>query len=103
LIKEGEWDTNEFTEMREDLLKKLQIEHNPIDNEAILEKLKSNDEKLEKLDKLEKLEKLDNLEKLEKSYCEKLDKLEKLEKSSCEKLDKLEKLEKLLEEIVQVK
>jgi hypothetical protein len=42
----------EFTEMREDLLKKLQIKHNPIDNEVLLEKLKSNDEKLDKLEKL---------------------------------------------------
>ncbi|GET61735.1 hypothetical protein RIR_jg33314.t3 [Rhizophagus irregularis DAOM 181602=DAOM 197198] len=39
LIKEGEWDTKEFTEMRENLFKVLSIEHNPIDNEVILEKL----------------------------------------------------------------
>ncbi|EXX68307.1 hypothetical protein RhiirA1_429054, partial [Rhizophagus irregularis] len=114
LIKEGEWDTKEFTEMRKKLLEVLQIKHNPIDNEVILEKLKSNEEKLksneerlksndEKLNKLEKLEKLDKLEKLGESYCEKLAKLEELEKSSCEKLDKLERLEKLLEEIVQAK
>ncbi|GET53619.1 hypothetical protein GLOIN_2v1561207 [Rhizophagus irregularis DAOM 181602=DAOM 197198] len=32
-IKNGEWDTKEFTEMREKLLKELQINHNPIDNE----------------------------------------------------------------------
>ncbi|RGB26320.1 hypothetical protein C1646_746899, partial [Rhizophagus diaphanus] len=30
LIKEGEWDTNEFTEMQKNLLKELQIKHNPI-------------------------------------------------------------------------
>ncbi|POG70646.1 hypothetical protein GLOIN_2v1614462, partial [Rhizophagus irregularis DAOM 181602=DAOM 197198] len=53
LIKEGEWDTKEFTEMRNDLLKVLKIKHNPIDNEAIMEKLKSHDEKLEKLEKLD--------------------------------------------------
>ncbi|CAB4426456.1 unnamed protein product [Rhizophagus irregularis] len=61
LIKEGEWDTNEFTEMKENLLKELQIKHNPINanlqikkpNEVLLEKLKSSDEKLDKLDKLE--------------------------------------------------
>ncbi|CAB5380994.1 unnamed protein product [Rhizophagus irregularis] len=125
LIKEGEWDTKEFTDMRKKLLEVLQIKHNPIDNEVILEKLKSNEEKLksneeklksneeklksnderlksndEKLNKLEKLEKLDKLEKLGESYCEKLAKLEELEKSSCEKL---ERLEKLLEEIVQAK
>ncbi|POG69394.1 hypothetical protein GLOIN_2v1627227 [Rhizophagus irregularis DAOM 181602=DAOM 197198] len=74
LIKEGEWDTKEFTEMRKILFKALQVEHNPVDNEVILKELKSH-EKLLKLDKLE----------------ENLDKLEKLEK-------KLEKLEKLLEE-----
>ncbi|PKK61436.1 hypothetical protein RhiirC2_791801, partial [Rhizophagus irregularis] len=51
LIKDGEWDTKEFTEMREKLLKELQIKHNPIDNEVILEKLEkltSNDDNLEK-------------------------------------------------------
>ncbi|POG75859.1 hypothetical protein GLOIN_2v1561207 [Rhizophagus irregularis DAOM 181602=DAOM 197198] len=84
-IKNGEWDTKEFTEMREKLLKELQINHNPIDNEVILKKLEELDDK-----------KLDNLplEKLEKSYYEKLDKLEK-----SEKLGKLEKLEKLLKEM----
>ncbi|RGB27964.1 hypothetical protein C1646_717312 [Rhizophagus diaphanus] len=96
LIEKGEWNTKEFTEMQKKLLKELQIKYNSIDNEIILEKLKSYDEKLIKLEKLEKLEKLlednpiDNkviLEKL-KSYDEKLVKLEKLEK-----------LEKLLEEI----
>ncbi|CAB5313302.1 unnamed protein product [Rhizophagus irregularis] len=49
LIKEGEWDTKEFTEMRENLLEELQIKHNPIDNELMLEKLKSNDDKLDNL------------------------------------------------------
>ncbi|GBC27559.2 hypothetical protein GLOIN_2v1767492 [Rhizophagus irregularis DAOM 181602=DAOM 197198] len=33
LIEEGEWDTKEFAEMREKLLKVLDIKHNPIDNE----------------------------------------------------------------------
>ncbi|PKK61755.1 hypothetical protein RhiirC2_791337, partial [Rhizophagus irregularis] len=84
LIKECELDNKEFTEMREKLLEQLQFKYNPIGNEVILEKVKSNDVKLDKLEKLEeKLEKLDKLEKLE----EKLGKLEKLE----------EKLEKLLE------
>ncbi|RGB28675.1 hypothetical protein C1646_673049 [Rhizophagus diaphanus] len=69
LIEVGEWDTNEFTEMRENLLKLLGIKHNPIDNEVIMKKL-------------------EKLEELEKSYDKKL-----------EKLDKLEKLEELLEEI----
>ncbi|PKY16465.1 hypothetical protein RhiirB3_402932, partial [Rhizophagus irregularis] len=32
LIKEGEWDTKEFAEMREKLLKELQIKHDPINN-----------------------------------------------------------------------
>ncbi|PKK75145.1 hypothetical protein RhiirC2_737277, partial [Rhizophagus irregularis] len=32
LIEEGEWDTKEFAEMREKLLKVLDIKHNPIDN-----------------------------------------------------------------------
>ncbi|PKC64398.1 hypothetical protein RhiirA1_462485, partial [Rhizophagus irregularis] len=68
LIKEGEWNTKEFTEMRNILLKKLEIEHNPIDNEVILEKLKSYDEKLEKLEELEKLK---ELEKLLKEICAK--------------------------------
>uniref|UniRef100_U9U404 Uncharacterized protein n=1 Tax=Rhizophagus irregularis (strain DAOM 181602 / DAOM 197198 / MUCL 43194) TaxID=747089 RepID=U9U404_RHIID len=68
------------------LFKVLQIEYNPDDNKVILEKVKSNDEKLEKLDKLEKLEeKLEKLDKLE----EKSDKLEILEKSQCEILEKL--------------
>jgi hypothetical protein len=61
LIKEGEWDTKEFTEMRNILLKKLKIKYNPIDNEAILEKLKSYDEKFDKLEKLNKLEELEKL------------------------------------------
>ncbi|PKC62888.1 hypothetical protein RhiirA1_423379, partial [Rhizophagus irregularis] len=34
LIKEGEWDTKEFAEMREKLLKELQIKHDPINNEV---------------------------------------------------------------------
>ncbi|EXX70462.1 hypothetical protein RirG_087150 [Rhizophagus irregularis DAOM 197198w] len=106
LIKNGEWDNKEFTEMWQILFKVLQIEYNPDDNKVILEKVKSNDEKLDKLDKLEKLEeklekldkleeKSDKLEILEKSQCEileKLGKLETLEKSHCEILDKLEKL-----------
>ncbi|PKK61438.1 hypothetical protein RhiirC2_760710, partial [Rhizophagus irregularis] len=33
LIKEGEWDTKEFTELREDLFEKLQIKYNTINNE----------------------------------------------------------------------
>ncbi|PKC65312.1 hypothetical protein RhiirA1_461216 [Rhizophagus irregularis] len=68
-IEVGEWDTKEFTEMRKNLLKLLEIKHNPIDNEVIMKKL-------------------EKLEELEKSYDKKL-----------EKLDKLEKLEELLEEI----
>ncbi|RGB39396.1 hypothetical protein C1646_754547 [Rhizophagus diaphanus] len=82
LIEKGEWDTKEqeLAEMQKILLDKLKIEHDPIDNKVILEKLKIDNEKL----------KIDNeviLEKL-KSYDEKLD-----------KLDKLEELEKLLKEI----
>ncbi|POG72235.1 hypothetical protein GLOIN_2v1597901 [Rhizophagus irregularis DAOM 181602=DAOM 197198] len=69
LIKEDEWDTKEFTEMRNNLLKELKINYDPINNEAIMEKLKSH----------EKLLKENNNEKL-KSYDEKLDKLEELEK-----------------------
>ncbi|PKY29885.1 hypothetical protein RhiirB3_446701 [Rhizophagus irregularis] len=97
LIKEGEWDTKEFTEMRKILFKALQVEHNPVDNEVILKELKSHEKLLKENNNeviLEKLkshdEKLDKLEKLENKL-ENLDKLEKLEK-------KLEKLEKLLEE-----
>ncbi|RGB27084.1 hypothetical protein C1646_719538 [Rhizophagus diaphanus] len=57
LIKEGEWDNKEFIMMQKELLKKLQIKHNPVDNKVILEKLSA----LEKLEKIEeKLEKLDN-------------------------------------------
>ncbi|CAB5374690.1 unnamed protein product [Rhizophagus irregularis] len=86
LIEEGEWDAKEFTEMRENLLKELQIKHNPINNEVILEKLKSNDEILEKLksndEKLEKLKSNDEI-------------LEKLKSND----ELLEKLGKLLEEI----
>ncbi|RGB28679.1 hypothetical protein C1646_818983 [Rhizophagus diaphanus] len=85
LIEEGEWDTKEFTGMREELLKLLEIKHNPIDNEVIFEKLKELDDK--KLDDLP-------LEKLEKSYHEKLNKLEK-----SEKLGKLKELEELLKEM----
>ncbi|POG68973.1 hypothetical protein GLOIN_2v1631509 [Rhizophagus irregularis DAOM 181602=DAOM 197198] len=93
LIKEGECDTKEFSEMQESLLKQLQIKHNLNDNRVILEKVKSNDEKLDKLEKLEeKLEKLDKLEKLEEKL-EKLDKLETLGKSYCEKSEKSDKLE----------
>ncbi|PKC66318.1 hypothetical protein RhiirA1_459901, partial [Rhizophagus irregularis] len=65
LIKEGEWDNKEFIKMQEKLLEQLQIKYNPIGNEVILEKVKSNDVKLDKLEeKLDKLEKLE--EKLEK-------------------------------------
>ncbi|RGB21456.1 hypothetical protein C1646_678508 [Rhizophagus diaphanus] len=92
LIEKGEWDTKEqeLTKMRKNLLDKLKIEHDPIDNKVILEKFKIDNEKL-KIDN-EKL-KNDNeviLEKL-KSHDEKLNKLDKL--------DKLEELEKLLKEI----
>jgi DNA repair exonuclease SbcCD ATPase subunit len=86
LIKEGEWDTKELTEMRENLLEVLQIKHDPVSNEVIVKKLSA-------------------LEELEKTYYEKLDKLENLDSklenldSKLGKLDKLEKLEKLLEEI----
>ncbi|CAB4380703.1 unnamed protein product [Rhizophagus irregularis] len=89
LIKEGEWDNKEFINMQEKLLEQLQIKHNPNDNKVILEKVKSNDEKLDKLEKLEKshyeiLRKLGKLETLEKSHCEILDKLEKLlERNAC--------------------
>ncbi|PKK61833.1 hypothetical protein RhiirC2_856036 [Rhizophagus irregularis] len=48
--------------MQEKLLEQLQIKYNPNDNKVILEKVKSNDEKLDKLEKLE--EKLEKLEKL---------------------------------------
>ncbi|CAB4382136.1 unnamed protein product [Rhizophagus irregularis] len=59
LIKEGEWDTKEFTELREDLFEKLQIKYNTINNEVIFDKLKSYDKKFDMLEgKLEKLEKL---------------------------------------------
>ncbi|GBC33529.2 hypothetical protein GLOIN_2v1581148 [Rhizophagus irregularis DAOM 181602=DAOM 197198] len=78
LIKEGEWDNKEFTEMREKLLEQLQIKYNPIGNEVILEKVKSNDVKLDKLEKLE--EKLNKFEKLE-------EKLEKLDKRLAEKIN----------------
>ncbi|PKB99395.1 hypothetical protein RhiirA5_461952 [Rhizophagus irregularis] len=70
--------------MRNILLKKLEIEHNPIDNEAILEKLKSHEKLLKENNNEVILEKL-------KSHDEKLDKLEELEK--------LKELEKLLKEI----
>jgi hypothetical protein len=68
LIKEGEWDTKELTEMRENLLEVLQIKHDPVNNEVIMKKLSA-------------------LEELEKSYYEKLDKLEELD-NKLEKLDK---------------
>ncbi|EXX52617.1 hypothetical protein RirG_251450 [Rhizophagus irregularis DAOM 197198w] len=55
LIKEGKWDTKEFAEMREKLLKELQIKHDPINNEVVLKKLSVLEGKLEKLEKLEKL------------------------------------------------
>jgi len=52
LIKENEWDTKEFTEMRKNLLKILEIKHNPIDNEVVLKKLSALEGKFEKLEKL---------------------------------------------------
>ncbi|PKK78203.1 hypothetical protein RhiirC2_770419, partial [Rhizophagus irregularis] len=42
-------------EMREKLLKELQIKHDPINNEVVLKKLSVLEGKLEKLEKLEKL------------------------------------------------
>jgi hypothetical protein len=39
LIEKDEWDTKEFTELRENLLEVLEIKHKPIDNEVILKKL----------------------------------------------------------------
>ncbi|PKK70423.1 hypothetical protein RhiirC2_866190 [Rhizophagus irregularis] len=59
LIEKNEWDTKEFTDMRENLLKMLKIKHNPIDNEVILKKL-------------------ENLEELEKTHDKRFEKLEKL-------------------------
>ncbi|PKY49190.1 hypothetical protein RhiirA4_465057, partial [Rhizophagus irregularis] len=59
LIEEGEWDTKEFTDMRENLFKVLEIKHKHIDNEVILKKL-------------------ENLEELEKTHDKRFEKLEKL-------------------------
>ncbi|PKC54349.1 hypothetical protein RhiirA1_477482, partial [Rhizophagus irregularis] len=52
LIEVGEWDTKEFTEMRENLLKLLEIKHNPIDNEVILKKLEKLEEQNTEFEKL---------------------------------------------------
>ncbi|CAB4429247.1 unnamed protein product [Rhizophagus irregularis] len=50
LIKEGEWDNKEFTEMRENLLEQLQIKYNPIGNEMNTE---FNSPHISKLNKIE--------------------------------------------------
>ncbi|EXX74794.1 hypothetical protein RirG_047800 [Rhizophagus irregularis DAOM 197198w] len=52
LIEEGEWDTKEFAEMREKLLKVLDIKHNPIDNEVMLKKLERLEEQNIEFEKL---------------------------------------------------
>ena len=52
MIKNGEWDTKEFTEMKENLLKELQIKNNPVDNEAILGKLSALEKSYGRLEKL---------------------------------------------------
>ncbi|PKC71611.1 hypothetical protein RhiirA1_438775 [Rhizophagus irregularis] len=49
LIKDGQWDTNEFPEMKKDLFKKLNIKNNPadeIDMKLLLEKIKNIEKKL---------------------------------------------------------
>ncbi|PKY37008.1 hypothetical protein RhiirB3_461030 [Rhizophagus irregularis] len=78
LIEKGEWETKEqeLTEMRKNLLDKLKIKYDPIDNKAILEKLKIDNEViLEKLKshdvKLDKLEELEKLKELLKEICAK--------------------------------
>ncbi|PKC57248.1 hypothetical protein RhiirA1_472792 [Rhizophagus irregularis] len=97
LIKEGEWDTKEFTEMRNNLLKELKINYDPINNEAIMEKLKSHEKLLKENNNEVILEQLKSHEKLLKENNNEVI-LKKL-KSYDEKLDKLEELEKLLKEI----
>ncbi|PKB99618.1 hypothetical protein RhiirA5_429420, partial [Rhizophagus irregularis] len=92
----GEWDTKEFTEMRNNLLKELKINYDPINNEAIMEKLKSHEELLKDNNNEVILEQLKSHEKLLKENNEVI--FEKL-KSYDEKLGKLEELEKLLKEI----
>ncbi|CAB5356857.1 unnamed protein product [Rhizophagus irregularis] len=78
LIEKGEWDTKEqeLTEMRKNLLDNLKIKYDPIDNKAILEKLKIDNEiilkKLKSYDeKLDKLEELEKLKELLKEICAK--------------------------------
>ncbi|CAB5377303.1 uncharacterized protein OCT59_011753 [Rhizophagus irregularis] len=97
LIKEDEWDTKEFTEMRNNLLKELKINYDPINNEAIMEKLKSHEKLLKENNNEVILEQLKSHEKLLKENNNEVI-LKKL-KSYDEKLDKLEELEKLLKEI----
>ena len=46
MIKQGEWDTSQFSELKQDLLEKLNIEHDPITNEIVMQKLITNEEKL---------------------------------------------------------
>ncbi|UZO17316.1 uncharacterized protein OCT59_008674 [Rhizophagus irregularis] len=49
LIKDGQWDTNEFPEMKKDLFKKLNIKNNPadeIDMKLLLEKIKNIEKRL---------------------------------------------------------
>ncbi|PKY43920.1 hypothetical protein RhiirA4_541467 [Rhizophagus irregularis] len=78
LIEKGEWETKEqeLTEMRKNLLDKLKIKYDPIDNKEILEKLKIDNEViLEKLKShdviLDKLEELEKLKELLKEICAK--------------------------------
>ncbi|CAB4397997.1 unnamed protein product [Rhizophagus irregularis] len=49
LIKDGQWDTNKFSEMKKDLFNKLNIKNNPadeIDMRVLLEKIENIEKKL---------------------------------------------------------
>jgi hypothetical protein len=94
LIRKDEWKTNDFPEMKEKLLKKLQIKHDPIDNEAIMQKLSTLEENNNKvlLQKLSELEENNN-----KVLLQKLSALEETDNKVI--LQKLSALKELIEKI----
>lgn len=93
LIRKDEWKTNDFPEMKEELLKKLQIKYNPIDNEAIMQKLSTLEENNNKI----LLQKLSELENNNKVLLQKLSVLEETDNKVI--LQKLSALEELIEKI----
>ena len=65
MIKQDEWNTSQFPELKQDLLEKLNVEYNPITNETVIKELaemkNANEKKLIEVQNAnEKLTKMQN-------------------------------------------